>query len=596
MIKIKFSGKFIFVAVLLSILLAPLSAHTEETKEKLITVSQPAEDKQGYIQQLEKRISDLEAIVNTLLKEKKVPPPAPSGEVPKEKTEAPPAAEDVWAEPVVETAPVKGRDEDARRRITEIETWRRKLDAEAAKAEEEASEKVKFDFSGKYKLRLNTRHNLNLDNRGQHWLYDNYTYLDQRLQLRIDATYGPFTSVLVLDKGNFVFDWKEDSQGTLDRWSEFHTVNAALVRELYLQYTGDFVFKAGRQTMMAGNGGIVLEGPVDSVKITYPIGKTPIGILSPSLAYIAVSGGFKDFTNFRKSGPPSGDRSAVFGIANKLDGWLLSLDIKPKRGLTIEPYVLKVFDRGKAGDPDLNLDKDFDSSTISRDGHFEPMWLGAAISGLEKNFSYKADIIYLTGSYTDRQDINAYAFLLRGDYNFMKQSGLLNNLSLGLELGRGSGNKAEDSETTDKIKNFSGLYLCKDRRKFGNIFSEDLRAGYFLWDSNLANVTFVSGIVGFEPIDKLESNLRLTKLWTTESVFKGHGPVRDWSRGTSTTTEKTRDIGWEIDLNLDFPLYKKRLRGFTEIGYLIPGDVYQHADGQKADPASEIVIGTEFEF
>ena len=549
-----------------------------------------------YIQSLEKRISDLEEIIKGLVGEKTTQPAFPPGEAPQEKkTEAPPAAEDEWAEPVVETEPVKGRDEDARRRITEMETWRRKLEAEAAKAEEEASEKVKFNFSGKYKLRLNIRDNLDLNNPGQHWLYDDYTYLDQRLQLRIDAAYGPFTSVLVLDKGNFVFDWKEDSQGTLDRWSEFHTVNAALVRELYLQYTGDFVFKAGRQNMMIGNEGIILEGPADAVKITYPIGKTPIGMLSPSLVYIALSGGFKDYTDFRKSGPPAGDRSAVFGVANKLDGWLLSLDIKPKRGLLIEPYILKVFDRGDAGDPDLNLDKDFDSSTISRDGHFEPMWLGAAISGVQNNVSYKADLIYLAGSYTDTQDISAYAFLLRGDYNF-KQSGASRNFSLGLELGRGSGNKAEDSETTDKIKDFSGLWLCKDRRKFGNIFSEDLRAGYFLWDSNLANVTFVSGIVGFEPIDKLESNLRLTKLWTTESVFKGHSPVRDWSRGASTTTEKTRDIGWEIDLNLDFPLYKKRLRGFTEIGYFIPGDVYQKADRQKPDPASEIVIGTEFEF
>ncbi len=88
----------------------------------------------------------------------------------------------------------------------------------------------------------------------------------------------------------------------------------------------------------------------------------------------------------------------------------------------------------------------------------------------------------------------------------------------------------------------------------------------------------------------------MAKLWTTESVFEGHGPVRDWSGGTSASTEKTRDIGWEIDLNLDFPLYKNRLRGFTEFGYFIPGDVYRRADGQKADPASEIVVGTEFEF
>jgi hypothetical protein len=559
------------------------------------------DEAQERIKQLEKRVSDLEAVINKLMGDKKEESSVKGHEVreeipDKKDTEIKSkAVEEEWGEPVVEKEPAKGRDEDARRRVTELETWRRKSEAEAAREEEEAAEKVKFDFSGKYKVRLNIRNNFNLNNPKQYWQYDNYTYLDQRLQLKIEALYGPFTSVLLLDKGNFVFDWKEDSEGTLDRWSEFHTVNAALFRELYFQYTGDFVFKAGRQTIILGNGGIVLEGPVDAIKITYPVGKTPIGMLSPTLAYIAVSGGYKNYTDFTKSGPPSGDRSAVFGVANKLDAWLLSLDIKPKRGLTIEPYILKVYDRGGSGSPDLNLDKDFNSSTMSRDGHFEPMWLGTALSGIEDRISYEADLIYLTGSYTDRQDISAYAFLLRGDYNF-QQVGSLKNFSLGLEFGRGSGNKAGDSEITDKVKDFSGLWLCKDRRKFGNIFSEDLRAGYFLWDSNLANVTFVSGIVGLEPVKKLNTNLRLTKLSTTESVFKGQGPVRDWSRGMSTTTEKTKDIGWEIDLNLDFPIYKKRLRGFAEFGYFIPGNVYQLPDGQKADPASEIVMGAEFEF
>ena len=411
--------------------------------------------------------------------------------------------------------------------------------------------------------------------------------------MRIDAEYGPLTSVLVLDKGNFVFDWKEDSEGTLDRWSEFQTVTSALVRELYVQYTGDFVVKAGRQSMIVGNGGIALEGPVDALKLTYPLGQTPIGRLSGTMAYIAVAGGWKNYNNFTY---PSGDRTAVLGMANRLDGWLLSLDIKPKRDLTITPYVLKVFDRGRSGDPDLNLDKDFNANTMPRDGGFEPLWIGAAISGKSGNLSYKGDLIYLTGSYTKTRDVNAYALMLRGDYN-LKQIGPLKNFSVGLEFGRGSGNKADDPAAED-MKYFSGLFLCKERRKFGNIFSEDIRAGYFLWDSNLANVTFVRAIADFEPVKKLKTNLSLAKLWTTERVYKGRGPVSnwwDWSRGASTTTDKTRDIGWEMDMNFDFPIYK-RLRGFAELGYFIPGNVYRKSNGQKADPASEIVLGAEFEF
>ncbi|MEW6410050.1 MAG: alginate export family protein [Nitrospirota bacterium] len=559
-----------------------------------------SEDAQKKIQQLERRIADLEAIIKRLLEDKKAgaaissQQPTVTKMAVEEKKEKTSASKDEWEEPVVQKEPAKGRDEEARRRLTELETWKRKLEAKSAKEEEEVAEKVKINLSGKYKARLNIRNNLNLSNPKQTWEYDNDTYIDQRLQLKIEADYGPLTSVILFDRGNYVFDWKEDSEGTLDRWSEFQTVNAAQFREIYFQYTGDFVLKVGRYSMFVGNGGIVLEGPnIDAIKLSYPIGQTFMGRVSTSLAYMALPGGWKNYDNFTY---PAGDRSAVFGIANKLDGLLLSFNIKPTTDLTIEPYVLKVFDRGKFGNSDLNLDKDFNKNTTPRDGHFEPMWLGAAILGKMDKISYKADLIYLTGSYTLTRDINASALLLRGDYNF-GQVGSLKNFSAGLEFGRGSGNKADDPATKD-MKYFSGLFLCKERRKFGNIFSEDLRAGFYFWDSNLANVTFVRAISDFEPAQKLKTNLSLSKLWTTESVYKGRGPVSnwwDWSRGTSTTTAKTRDIGWELDMNLVFPIYK-RVRGFTEVGFLIPGAVYQKSNGKKADPASEIVIGAEFEF
>ncbi|MBI5212075.1 MAG: alginate export family protein [Nitrospirae bacterium] len=549
--------------------------------------AQSGEDTRKYIQSLEKRISDIESLVQKLLKGKEpaAQAPAPKDTIAKEKTK--PAADDEWGEPVVSAEAPGGRDPDARRRLTELETWKRKQDAKIAKEAEEAADKVKFDFSGKYKLRVNTRSNFNLNNPLQTWQYDNMTYFDQRFQMKIDAEYGPLSTAVVFDKGNFVFDWKEDSEGTLDRLSEFQTVNSALVRELYVQYTSNYVAKVGRQSMIVGNGGIVLEGPVDALKFTHPLGMTPLGRMSATLSYIAIAGGWKNYNNFTY---PSGDRTAVLGVANKLDGWLLSFNIKPKKDLTIEPYILKVFDRGKSDSPDLNLDKDFNASTTPRDGSFEPTWIGIAGHGKEGNFSYKADLMYLTGSYTKNRDISAYAALLRGDYDFK-------TVKAGLEFGRGSGNKADDPATED-MKYFSGLFLCKERRKFGNIFSEDIRAGYFLYDSNLANVTFARAIAGFEPVKKLKTNISLAKFWTTESVYKGRGTVSnwwDWSRGAATSTEKTKDIGWEMDMNFDFPIYK-RLNGFAEFGYFVPGNVYRRSNGQKADSASEIVLGAEFEF
>ncbi|MEK6672328.1 MAG: alginate export family protein [Nitrospirota bacterium] len=558
------------------------------------------EETRSYIRKLEQRVSDLEGIVKRLLDDKKAgsavssqQSTVPETAVEEKKDKTPSAAgKDEWDEPVVQKEPAKGRDEEARRRLTELETWKRKAEARAAKDAEETAERPKIEISGKYKLRLNSRSNLNLDNPLQFWQFDNKAYFDQRFQLKIDAEYGPLTSVLILDKGNFVFDWKEGSEGTLDRWSEFQTVTPALVRELYVQYTGNVIIKAGRHSLFVGNDGIVLEGPVDSLKVTYPVGQTPIGRVSATAAYIAVAGGWRSYNDFRY---PSGDRSAVLGMANKLDGWLLSLDIKPKKDITIEPYLLKVFDRGRPGDPDLNLDKDFDANTLPRDGSFEPLWIGAAVSGKSNNISYKADLIYMTGAYTNTRDISAYAVMLRGDYKF-RQLGPLEEFSAGLEFGRGSGNSAEERVSgTGDMKDFIGLFLCKERRKFGNIFSEDLSAGFFFADSNLSNVTFMRAIADFEPLKNLKTNISLSRFWTTESVYKGRGPVGDWSRGTSATLEKTRDIGWELDANFDFPIYK-RLRGFVELGYFIPGYVYQKPDASKADPASEVVLGAEFEF
>jgi len=501
---------------------------------------------------------------------------------------APASDEDEWGEPDVEK-PKTGRDEDARRRLMEIETWRRKMEAEKTKKEEEEAEKVRFEFSGKYKPRLNIRDNLNLNNPGQFWEYDEGAYFDQRFQLKIDAIYGPLTMVMLFDKGNYVFDWKEGSEGTFDRWSEFFTVDSAWIRELYLQFTGPLVVQIGRKNIVVGNGGVVLEGPSDMLSVSYPVGKTPIGRMTLSLTYIAVSGGYRDYTSFRKTGPPAGDRNALFGIANKMDGLLFNASVKPGKHLSIEPYALKLFDRGGVGNSDLNLDKDFDLTTMPRDGKFEPLWLGAAISGKRERISYSADLVYLSGSYTNNRNLNAYAALARVDYDFERKG-----LSTGIEFGMGSGNKADDTEEDD-YKDFSALWLCKDRRKFGNIFSEDLRAGYFLWSSSLANVMFARAIIEMEPTEKLKTTLSVVKLWTTESVYKGHGPVGDWSNGAALSTEETRDIGWEFDLNFDFELLK-RLNGFVKTGYLVPSDVYQLPDGRQADPASEIVIGAEFVF
>ncbi len=589
----------IFVGLLAALTVWP--AYGESTdSEQSQKGSDPSE--KAYIRQLEKRVSDLEAIVRRLVEERAAVPTGPVTDTAETEDAAPPAItaetktvedDDEWEEPEVEAA-AGGRDQDARRRVSELETWRRKEEAKRAKVEEETAGKAKIELSGKYKLQYNIRNNLHLNNPNQLWEYDDTSFVDQRFQIGVEATYGPLSAEIVLDKGNFLFDWKEGTEGTFERWGEFLTANTLFARELFVQYTGPVMIKAGRQDIDDPHGGVILQGPTDGLKLVYPLGKTPFGRVTPELAYLALGGGYNDYTDFLKTGPPAGDRSAVFGLPNKLDGWYFNLEIKPNKQVAFTPYVLKVYDRGGFGDPDFNLDKDFDKSTTPRDGDFEPLYLGAAVHGEVDRLAYQADLISVTGSYSDTRNINAHAVLLKGDYR-LGEVGPVKNFSIGLEFARGTGNRAEDSETTGTVEDFNALWVCRDRRKFGNIFSEDFNAGIWLWDSNLANVSLLRAVAEFEPRDDWHIEIALTKLWTTESVFIGHGPVGDWSSGTATSTAQTNDIGWELDLNIHFPIFE-RLEGYAELGYFIPGEAYQQPDGQDPDAATEILIGAEFVF
>jgi hypothetical protein len=557
-------------------------------------MKEPGQEEKAYIDQLEKRISELEGVVRQMVEERAGTPIAPVQE--SKATEAAgetdaTASEEGWEELEVEDI-AGGRDQDARRRVSELETWRRKEVAKQAKKEEEESQKVKFELSGKYKLHYNIRDNLNLNNPTQEWQYDNDNYFDQRFMLKLEATYDTMSAVFVLDKGNFVFDWKEDSEGTQERWGQLLTVGPEFVREIYLQYTGPFRLKGGRQNIVDPSGGVILEGPGDGLMLTSPTWNTPTGKLSTSIAYLALAGGYRNYSQFKDSGgPPSGDRSAIFPAENNLDGYYLTFNYWPTQWLGFEPYALIVNDRGSFGDSDFNLDKDFDMATLPRDGKFEPIYVGSALKLNVGKVSSQADFIWVAGSHDNQRDINAFAGILNIDYKFS------DNFSLGIEGAIGSGDKIGDS-ATDEVNTFFGLWLCKDRRKYANIYSEDLRAGYFFWDSNLANVTFAKIKFGFNPLEKLNIELSGLRLWTTEEVFKGRGPIwdtYDWSAGTSTTNETTRDMGWEVDFNMTYQLFE-RLKIYSEFGYFIPGDVYQQADGESADPATEVVIGTEFAF
>lgn len=500
----------------------------------------------------------------------------------------PAAAGSDWDEPEVEKKP-EGRDEEARRRLMALETQVRRYDAEAAKQAEENRDKVQWAFSAKYKARVNARRNFNLDNPLQEWRFDNETFVDHRFQLGIEGTYDAFLAKLVLDKGNFVFDWKEDGEGTLERWGEFQTVNSALIREMYAQYTGPFMVRVGRQSWDVA--GMVLEGPMDSVRLQYPLGKLPWGNSTLTAAYMSIAGGWRSFDDFGAG--PAGDRTELLNASNKLDGYYVDMEIRPAKGLQLKPYLLKVHDRGSAGDADLNLDKDFSFATTPRDGKFEPLWTGISAAAEFKGTRFNAEAVWLSGDITAEQKVKANAFVLEAARDFGRV-GPLKQFGVGLQFGRGSGNGTDDP-TSGTLRNFNALFLCRDRHKFGNIFSEDIRAGFFMWDSNLSNITYVRLELPLEPVPALRVTPSFTRVWTTESVFEGRGPVFDWSKGAATSTALTRDVGWEADLDLGYPL-AKNFDAFLSLGYFRPGKVYARPDGSTPGSAFEAIVGGEFKF
>lgn len=498
-----------------------------------------------------------------------------------------------WDEPEVDKK-AEGRDDEARRRLLVLETQARKSSAEVAKREEAQKDKVHFDFSGKYKVQANSRHNFNLGNPLQQWKYDNTSFVDHRFSLQIDATYEALLTRLVLDKGNFVSDWKEDSEGTMERWGQFRTPSSPLVRELFVQYTSpEFMARVGRQNWDIGQR-IVLEGPMDGIRFQYPLGQLPWGQTTLSAGYMAVPGGYSSYATFNATGGRlGGTRQEIFGASNSLDAFYADLDIRASRALRVKPYLLKVVDRGNTGDPDMNLDKDFNAATLPRDGQFRPLWAGVTASAESGPWKLDAEAVLLTGDYAAGRKLSANALLLKAMRDFGKL-GPLANLSAGVQFGRGSGNETSDP-INGTVRNYNALFMCPERNKFGNIFSEDIRAGYYVWDSNLSNVTYVRLDTTLEPRQGLKVTPSLTRIWTTSEVFKGRGPVNDWSQGTATSLDKTRDVGWELDLNVGFPIYK-HVDGFIALGYFKPGAVYALPDGSKPKAAKEIVFRAEVKF
>lgn len=448
--------------------------------------------------------------------------------------------------------------------------------------------KTVMTFRGNFRMRFNSRDNLALNMPGGR--EDSSTFFDQRFRLNIEGRRGPVRAVVLLDKGDIPRRWVQESEGTSEMLGDFSTTNSFLIRWAYLQYVGDVGIKLGRQPVNIGNN-IVLQGDMDAIDISF----NPLRKLTLGLIYLKPAGGYGNYS-YTVDEYYTKDvlRSDIFYSKNDLNSGILQFEWMAARTVRLGGYAISVFDNGKSDDADLNLDKDFNASTTPRDGNFDPTWVGLVLKGRKDKLSYKGEAIYLTGSYTNDRDLNAYAAMLDTDYRIGKYT-------VGAGFGRGSGNKIDN---TGDFKDFAGLFLCKYRNKFGNLYSEDIKAGYFLFNSNLANITYYK-VKGARSLwkNKMDIELAYILLRATEAVPEGRGPVNGFysprdstlTAADSTASDTTRNIGQEIDLSWNYDL-GRRFNVFANFAYFMPGDAYKQTDGTDADPATEFQLGTEFKF
>ena len=133
--------------------------------------------------------------------------------------------------------------------------------------------------------------------------------------------------------------------------------------------------------------------------------------------------------------------------------------------------------------------------------------------------------------------------------------------------------------------------ICKDRFHYGSLFSRDINGGFGLFQSNLANITFVRPRLDVALRADLTLGLSYTYLRATERVYEGVGPQGFF--GAPVSANRTSDVGHDFGFDALYR-FARPVTLFARFGYFSPGAAYRLPGGRSADPAYELMIGTEF--
>jgi hypothetical protein len=434
-------------------------------------------------------------------------------------------------------------------------------------------ESLSFTFN--YRVRGWLQGNLDL---GKHTGGDNAdAFIDHRPRIRMDAGYRPFDLTLLLAKGDSVRDFSkvnpERESSVIEKWGT-NTLIPFDVRWAYLQYTGPVVVRAGRQLIELGHN-ITLQGDMDSLKVDMPFAIPNVGSLSLGAAYSKfpfISGGAGGLDD------------------TDLDAWMGTADFRPfrlVRGIRLRPYFYKVVDYSHPGSQalDLNLDRDGNPDTHPRDGGLEPLWLGLAVDGRHGDFEYWIEGVRLIGSFDRNRHFDAYALVGNASYKVGRYT-----LQLSAGFGSGAGGRGATNEQGD-FKDFLAAFTCKERFKYGVLYGVNINGGFGFFQSNLANITFVRPKLEVELWKDFTVGLSYAYLRATEKVFEGVGPQGFF--GTPVSSKRTSDVGHDFGFDVFYRIAKP-VTTFMRFGYFLPGDVYRLPGGRSADPAYELMLGTEF--
>ncbi len=321
------------------------------------------------------------------------------------------------------------------------------------------------------------------------------------------------------------------------------------IRHLFLNYNGFVNFTVGRQHAKVAHG-IMVNTIRDSAKVVKSFGNI-------ALAGVVVKGG-ETFPNAVSS-------DSLGENDNDLDAYLAFGKYKYNNGSATLGFAIQ---------DDTRKDKGFP----------EKQYLLLIADGSIGNLYYQLDGIYYGGetpfNSSKGKRLRNRAWLGYGKLQYKLPD---HHSLVGIAIGYGSGdNNSGDNKQSD----FQSLFMNNNGFQIANIYGNDIhgydsyRAGTTGSDGNnagsgFANTTFFQISVENQPVSNLNIEGVFTYFKASKSQLVGEGVLLHANDGTASTgeTERSNNIGWEADLNLNYQI-QDGFSFYTRLGYFSSGKIW----------------------